>query len=226
MIYLDTSALVKLIRSETESNELGDWLDDHTEIPWVTSSLTEVELPRAIRSVAPEGLPAVPTVLARLDRFEIDSVIRATAAAYTYHSLRSLDAIHVATAQVAASAASLTALITYDSRLGEAAEALGMTVVAPGKPPRPRQSSTPPSTKGTSMGDTTSTSTEELTELARGAAWGLAKGGDLDARHAGKAALAQRLDILAAAERAGIVINLAEHGIGRIYIRAEVDALS
>ena len=74
------------------------------------------------------------------------------------------------------------------------------------------------------MGDTKST--EELTELARGAAWGLAKGGDLDARHAGKAALAQRLDILEAAERAGIVINLADHGIGRIYTRAEVDALS
>lgn len=224
MIYLDTSALVKLIRSEPESDELGDWLDDHTEIPWITSSLTEVELPRAIRSAAPEGLPAVPSVLARLDRFEIDSVIRATAAAYTQPSLRSLDAIHVATAQVAASAAPLTALITYDNRLGDAAEALGMAVVAPGAPPRPRQSSTPPSTTGTPMSD--NTCTEELTELARGAAWGLAKGGDLDALHAGKAALTLRLDILEAAERAGIVINLAEHGIGRIYSRTEVDALS
>lgn len=225
MIYLDTSALVKLIRSEPESDQLGDWLDDHTEIPWITSSLTEVELPRAIRSAAPEGLPAVPSVLARLDRFEIDSVIRATAAAYHELSLRSLDAIHVATAQVAASNAPLTALITYDARLSEAADALGMTVVAPGATPRPRQSSTPqPSTKGTSMSE--KTCTEELTELARGAAWGLAKGGDLDARHARKAALAQRLDILEAAERAGIVINLAEHGIGRIYTRAEVDALS
>lgn len=67
--------------------------------------------------------------------------------------------------------------------------------------------------------------TEELTELARVSAWGLAKGGDLDARHAGKVALAQRLDILEAAERAGIFINLTEHGIGRIYTRAEVDAL-
>lgn len=224
MIYLDTSALVKLIRSEPESDQLGDWLDDHTEIPWITSSLTEIELPRAIRSAAPEGLPAVPSVLSRLDRFEIDSVIRATAAAYTAPSLRSLDAIHVATAQVATSAAPLTALITYDTRLGDTAEALGMTVVAPGATPRPRQSSTPPSTKGTSM--SANTSTEELTELARGAAWGLAKGGDLDARHAGKAALTQRLDILEAAERAGIVINLTEHGIGRIYTRAEVDALS
>lgn len=224
MIYLDTSALVKLIRIEAESDHLGDWLDEHTESPWITSSLAEVELPRAIRSAAPEGLPAVPAILARLDRFEIDSVVRATAATYTEPTLRSLDAIHLATAQVASSAAPLTALITYDTRLGEAAAALGMTVAAPGQPSRARRPATHPSSKGTTMSDTTST--EELAELARGAAWGLAKGGDLDARHAGKVALTQRLDILDAAERAGIVINLAEHGIGRIYTRAEVDALS
>ncbi|MFV0495600.1 type II toxin-antitoxin system VapC family toxin [Mycobacterium sp.] len=132
MIYLDTSALVKLIRIEEESDELGDWLDARIEIPWITSALAEVELPRAIRSVAPEGLPAVPSILARLDRFEIDALIRSTAATYTDRSLRSLDAIHLATAHIAASAAPLTALVTYDSRLGEAAGALGMTIVAPG----------------------------------------------------------------------------------------------
>lgn len=133
MIYLDTSALVKLIRIETESDDLGDWLDERTEIPWITSALTEVELPRAIRAVAPEGLPAVPSVLARLDRFELDPVIRSTAAAYPEPALRSLDAIHLATAQIAASAATLNALVTYDSRLSEAAAALGITIVAPGK---------------------------------------------------------------------------------------------
>ncbi len=133
MIYLDTSALVKLIRIETESDQLADWLDEHAESPWITSSLAEVELPRAIRAAAPEGLPVVPAILARLDRFEIDSVIRATAAAYSEPSLRSLDAIHLATAQVASSAAPLTALVTYDTRLSEAAEGLGLTVVAPGK---------------------------------------------------------------------------------------------
>jgi predicted nucleic acid-binding protein len=71
-------------------------------------------------------------VLARLDRFEIDQVIRSTAAAYPNPSLRSLDAIHLATAQTAASTAPLTALVTYDNRLKEAAEALGVTIVAPG----------------------------------------------------------------------------------------------
>lgn len=95
MIYLETSALVKLIRIELESAALGDWLDEHSELRWITSVLTEVELPRAIRAVAPEGLPAVPSVLARLDRFEIDSVIRSTAAAYPNAALRSLDAIHL-----------------------------------------------------------------------------------------------------------------------------------
>lgn len=82
MIYLDTSALVKLIRIEVESDALADWLDERTETRWITSALAEVELPRAIRAVAPNGLSAVPSVLARLDRFEIDQVIRATAAAY------------------------------------------------------------------------------------------------------------------------------------------------
>jgi uncharacterized protein len=135
VIYLDTSALVKLIRIEVESEALGDWLDERTEMPWITSVLAETELPRAIRAVAPEGLSAVPTVLARLDRFEIDPVIRATAAAYPDPGLHSLEAIHLATAQTAASTAPLTALVTYDSRLSEAADALGMTIVAPGKTP-------------------------------------------------------------------------------------------
>ena len=135
MIYLDTSALVKLIRTEEESESLADWLDGRTEIPWITSSLTEVELPRAIiRAAFLEGLSAVPAILARLYKFEIDPVIRSTAAAYQDPALRSLDAIHLATAQVAASAASLTAFVAYDRRLREAARDLGMTTVAPGSP--------------------------------------------------------------------------------------------
>lgn len=132
MIYLDTSALVKLIRIEVESDALGDWLDQHIETLWIASALVEIELPRAIRAVAPGGLSAVPSVLARLDLFEIDPLIRATAASYADSSLRSLDAIHLATAQIAASAAPLTALVTYDSRLGRAADHVGVATVTPG----------------------------------------------------------------------------------------------
>lgn len=132
MIYLDTSALVKLIRIEAESEELTTWLDQRTDIPWITSVLAEIELPRAIRAVAPQGLSAVPSVLARLDRFEIDPVIRATASAYTDPGLRSLDTVHLATAQIAASTAPLTAFIAYDTRLKQAAQDIGLAVVSPG----------------------------------------------------------------------------------------------
>ena len=94
-------------------------------------STVTARMTRAIRAVAPEGLPAVPSVLARLDRFEIDPVIRSTAAAYADPALSSLDAIHLATAQTAASTARLTALVTYDNRRSAAASALGITTVAP-----------------------------------------------------------------------------------------------
>jgi predicted nucleic acid-binding protein len=52
VIYLDTSAPVKLIRIEAESDDLGDWLDERTEVRWITSALAEVELPRV--TVHPE----------------------------------------------------------------------------------------------------------------------------------------------------------------------------
>lgn len=133
MIYLDTSALVKLIRVEPESETLADWLDERVETPWITSALAEVELPRAIiRAGIAGGLSAVPALLARLDRFEIDTVVRSTAAAYADAALRSLDAIHLATAQVADAVAPLT-FVAYDERLANAARALGLTTAAPGR---------------------------------------------------------------------------------------------
>lgn len=133
MIYLDTSALVKQIRAEAESAALADWLDARSEIPCISSALAEVELPRAIRAVAPEGLPSVPAVLARLNRFEIDAVVRATAASYEDPTLRSLDAIHLATAQIASTDTPLTAFVVYDKRLAAAAKEVGLPIVAPGR---------------------------------------------------------------------------------------------
>lgn len=133
MIYLDTSAVVKQIRLENESDALADWLDAHHETPWVTSVLTEIELVRAIRSIAPDKLSSVPSVLARLDRFEIDSLIRTTAATYADPALRSLDAIHLATAQIVSAEFHLTAFVTYDSRLAASARTLGIPTLSPGR---------------------------------------------------------------------------------------------
>ena len=133
MIYLDTSALVKLVNAEPQSDELADWLDERTETRWISSVLAEMELARAIiRSGRLEQLAAVPAITARLDLFEIDDVVRSTAASYQNPGLRSLDAIHLATASVAAAVANLAAFVTYDSRLASAASEVGLPTAMPG----------------------------------------------------------------------------------------------
>ena len=132
MLYLDTAALVKLVRRERESDALVDWLSERTAAPWLTSVIAEVELARALLRSAPEALGAVPAVLARLHRCELDEVVRATAAALPGENLRSLDAIHLATATVIGGPA-LTAFVTYDRRLADRATAHGLTVVSPGR---------------------------------------------------------------------------------------------
>lgn len=130
MIYLDTAALVKLVRREVESDALVDWIADRPDQLLVSSALAEVELPRALRRTEPDLLAAVPGVLGRIAIYEIDELVRTTAAAYNEPMIRSLDAIHLATAD-AVLGDDLTAFVTYDRRLLAAAEELGLAVAAP-----------------------------------------------------------------------------------------------
>ena len=131
MIYLDTSALVKLVRREPESDTLADWLDARPSTLWVSSTLIEVELPRALRRTDPLLLADVPATVARVARYEIDEMVRAAAAALTDPNLRSLDAIHLATAR-GVFGGQLTAFVTYDRRLLASAAAAGLNVASPG----------------------------------------------------------------------------------------------
>ena len=132
MLYLDTSALVKLVRREPESDTLADWLDAQTPAPWVSSMLIEVELPRALRRIEPSLLADVPAIVARVARYEVDEVVRAAAAAYPDLALRSLDAIHLATGD-AVFGSQLTAFVCYDERLLAAATAVGLPTATPGR---------------------------------------------------------------------------------------------
>lgn len=131
MLYLDTAALMKPIRREPESDTLADWLDAQTAAPWVSSTLIEAELARALRRVDPSLLADVPAIVARVARYDVDEVVRA-AAAYPDTTLRSLDAIHLATAD-AVFGTRLTAFVTYDERLLAAASAAGLPTAAPGR---------------------------------------------------------------------------------------------
>jgi hypothetical protein len=130
IIYLDTAALVKLVRRETESDALADWLDERSDALLVSSALVEVELARALRRTEPELIRNVPALLARIARYEIDEVVRATAAGYPEPDLRSLDAIHLATAH-GVFGGRLAAFVSYDRRLLASAGALGLPVCAP-----------------------------------------------------------------------------------------------
>jgi predicted nucleic acid-binding protein len=131
MIYLDTAALVKLVRREVASDALVDWIGDHPDELLVSSTLAEVELPRALRRTEPALLAAVPALLGRIAVYEVDEVVRATAAAYDDPLIRSLDAIHLATAD-AVLGDDLTAFVTYDHRLLATATALGLPTTSPG----------------------------------------------------------------------------------------------
>jgi predicted nucleic acid-binding protein len=131
MLYLDTSAVVKLIRREPQTDALADWLDDLQPTPWVSSTPVEFELPRAVRRTDSSLLTRVPAVIARIARYNIDDVVRAAAAALPDPELPSLDAIHLATA-TAIFAHRLIAFVCYDQRLLSAANAAGLPVQSPG----------------------------------------------------------------------------------------------
>ncbi|MEO3853779.1 type II toxin-antitoxin system VapC family toxin [Acrocarpospora sp. B8E8] len=130
MLYLDTSALAKLAHIEIATRELEEYLSQHMDSQRVSSSLVEVELPRAINRANPAALIHVPGILAHLDLLEIDATVRADAAALPPPTLGSLDAIHLATALELA--ADLEAFLTYDKGLANAAESAGLVVESPG----------------------------------------------------------------------------------------------
>lgn len=133
--YLDSSAAVKLAHREVHSDELAAWLNNQPDLALISSALVEVELPRALRRYDPAALPEVPHVLARLFRVEINATIRMMAGAYHHTLLRSLDAIHLATARYV----SLTAdtqqqqiFVAYDARLLTCASLERFEVASPG----------------------------------------------------------------------------------------------
>lgn len=130
LLYLDSSALVKLVLAEAESGALfkilAAWPDR------VSSELARVEVVRATRraSADPGVEERAGQVLASLHLLKIDTDILGRAARLGPPTLRSLDAIHLASALSLGD--DLGAMAVYDSGLAAAAAAVGMKVLAPG----------------------------------------------------------------------------------------------
>lgn len=128
--YLDASALVKLATPEAETDALRVALDTYD--ARVTNRLATVEVTRALirRGVVSAGLlDAVAEAFTALAIMELDAAIAASAGQVGPSTLRSLDAIHLASALAAGE--ELAAFVTYDGRLADAARAVGLEVVAP-----------------------------------------------------------------------------------------------
>lgn len=127
MVYLDSSALVKLVIAEAESSALRRYLADEPER--ASCALARVEVLRAVRGHGSPALTRARRLLQRLNLVQIDEELLDAAATLDPRVLRSLDAIHLAAAQLLGG--ELTAVVTYDRRMATAAGLVDLTVAAP-----------------------------------------------------------------------------------------------
>lgn len=132
MIYLDASALVKLVRPETETVFLESYLSGKTHVPHVASELVITELHRSLRRLdAPSAqFDTAGELLQQVVLMPVNRKVLDYASGLPDPHLRSLHAIHLATALRLRS--SLTAMVTYDKRLAIAATESGAAVESPG----------------------------------------------------------------------------------------------
>lgn len=129
-MYLDSSALLKLLVEEAESAALSDWIAQRPGVPAVSSELAVVEVVRAVRRLAPDAVPEARSLVSQLDLVPLSRDVVARAADVGDPMLRTLDALHLASALDVREA--LTSIVAYDHRLAAAARAEGFVVLHPG----------------------------------------------------------------------------------------------
>jgi uncharacterized protein len=133
-LYLDTSAIVKLIAEEPESAELVDAVTDGR---LVSSELAIAEVPRALRRITAERpagelvdlIARGDAVLATVALVAVGRDVLTLAGAFTLPTLRALDAIHLATSLLLDD---LGLFISYDAHQLRAAAEAGLAIASPG----------------------------------------------------------------------------------------------
>jgi len=129
LYYVDTSAALKLLAEEEHSRAFAAFYDSSGGASWVSSALLRIEMTRTVARTWPALAPDARELLRAFDYITVDDDIVESAMSEPDRLLRSLDAIHLATARVLGT--DLTAFATYDARLGDAARDAGMEVLAP-----------------------------------------------------------------------------------------------
>ena len=130
MIYLDSSALVKLALTESESAALAQWLAERPGQPLLSSALHRAEVPRAVWRAEPGALPRSYRLLKRVARVALTADVLDNSATLPPQALGAAHAIHLDSAL--AIKRDLTAFVAYDQRLLAAAAGAGLPVASPG----------------------------------------------------------------------------------------------
>ncbi|MDQ6715676.1 MAG: type II toxin-antitoxin system VapC family toxin [Actinomycetota bacterium] len=128
-IYLDSSALVKLVQREPGSDALRRYLRRHRADDRVTSALARVEVVRAVLAGGAAAIAQARSHLARIQQIRLGTAALDSAATLAPGDLRSVDAVHLASALRVG--AGLRAFVTYDNRMATAATTIGLPVEAP-----------------------------------------------------------------------------------------------
>ncbi len=133
VLYLDASAIVKLVVAEAETDALRSYVEGGQ---LVTNEIALTEVPRAayLRTGASEVFDKAESVLRRFDLVTLDEELHRAAARRPPRELRTLDAIHLVSALRVRER--LQAVVVYDHRLAQAAREAGLVVDSPGvRPP-------------------------------------------------------------------------------------------
>ncbi len=131
LLYLDSSAIVKFVLAEPETDALVEFLTGWPER--ISSVLARVEVLRAVRraGVREAVYRRAESVVARIGLVGIDAAVLRLAEDLEPQELRTPEAIHLATALSVGE--ELGGLISYDASLSRAATSSGISVIAPGR---------------------------------------------------------------------------------------------
>ena len=127
MHYFDSSALVKLVLDERETDALRAY--ERQVVRIVSSELVRTEVARAVARITDSGNGRVAEILQAVQLVPLSTSLLNEAGRLAPASLRSLDAIHLASALLIRD--ELEAFVAYDDRLLDAATALGLPVASP-----------------------------------------------------------------------------------------------
>jgi uncharacterized protein len=129
VIYLDSSALVKLALAEPESDALAGFLAEHSGQALVSSALHRAEVLRAIWNAEPGALPRAQRIIRRIAMVSLSHELLDNAATVPPGGLPTTSAVHLASALTIKR--DLTAFVCYDKQLCAAAETAGLPVASP-----------------------------------------------------------------------------------------------